>query len=127
MHVLCGLGLLCHTTAWAGLVDSRGLTMYFDPPAASGPLRGIRQSPNNQEYLSCRVGAYTGGSWLECAARNTSNQQLTCTLYDTDPNFEAFKAVVEQITPDSYVYFSVDRHTFKCVEIQFGRGSLYLP
>lgn len=119
-------GLAAQSAAFAGYHATSFVSVYKSSTGGSayGSLYSARYySSDTSQYIGCLSASDTVSStYITCAARNASNQVLTC--YSTTANGQARQAVAS-VNPTSAVYFAADS-SGKCTYISIGNYSYNL-
>jgi hypothetical protein len=124
---MCGLGLLMSSTAWAGLVKNREVSVSKSGNivTASGSLADARQSPDATQYIGCFAFANPSVESMGCHAKNKFGQMVTCFVRPGDPGYFAFRTQVRTVSASSFVFFSGVNG--KCTHLQVDQNSVWLP
>jgi len=95
--------------------------VFVGPSSANGSLIGARTSPDDNEYILCKVTAAGKLQVAGCYAADWDGNQAMCLT--TDPGMVA---AARSISAASYVSFKWDPHSGACTEIAVSNGSPYL-
>jgi hypothetical protein len=117
------LGLaLCSQTlpAWAGLAITSEVFIHGD--SAQGALAGARYSVDGKQFIGCSAESFSNQPTLvECSAGDKNGRFVYCTSIDA-----RMADAVKGMTDSSHIYFTVDRVTRLCTNLEITNESSYL-
>jgi hypothetical protein len=88
---------------------------------AGGTVVGAHNSPDSTQRISCETYSWAGGSTYGfCYASDASGGYKSCSTTNS-----ALIAIMQSITPVSYIFFNVGSDGSSCNEVAVENGSIY--
>lgn len=89
---------------------------------AIGTLADARSAPGTTGYIGCTAVAYSGGSYVACAAQDAYGVYASC--WSQNPQYAS---LVSSMTANSQLYFLVNATTGQCDYLEVQNYSYYAP
>ena len=125
---LAALGMILLTNTvptWAGRVGHYQVNIGYEANNtfyAAGYMQTARYSADSQQYIGCRVSAYSSGARsARCAAQTNTGVFASCST--SDPKLIER---IQKMTNSSSVRFDGNRTTAACSDISISNFSSYL-